>query len=327
MVLTGGSFRESTHRAPFGLMASWDHRRMSLLSPASMHPATPSAPPGALTAHPAIDALARSARQADTVTPSGRMRWRCFGDAGRSASRPPVALLHGGHGCWLHWVRNIAALAEGGEVWVADMPGYGESDAPSGPGMADLVAMCAASLRGMLAPGQPLDLIGFSFGGLAAAHLAADHLPVRRLALLGPAGHAGPRRPRGELLAWRRLVDDPAALAEAMRHNLAMQMLHEPASIDALAVAVHTRACMGTRFRSREISRAGGLPELLARCPSRLLLAWGEHDITADPARLAATLGLAAPERVAHVLPGVGHWIQYEAADAVNRLLADFLND
>lgn len=278
-------------------------------------------------AHPAIDRLAALARVRDIVTPAGRVRWRCFGEPAPAGQRPPVALLHGGHGCWLHWVRNIEALAEGGEVWVADLPGYGDSDAPASADMAALVTMAAASLRAMLAPGQTLDLVGFSFGGLAAAHLALDHLPVRRLALLGPAGHAGPRRPRGELLAWRRLVDDPAALGEAMRHNLAMQMLHEPSAIDALAVAVHTRACMGTRFRSREISRAGGLPELLARCPSRLLLAWGEHDITADPARLAATLGLAAPERVAHVLPGVGHWIQYEAADAVNRLLADFLND
>lgn len=279
----------------------------------------------ALTDHPAVHALSRSARVRDIPTPAGRVRWRCFGEPAADGRRPPVALLHGGHGCWLHWVRNIEALARGGEVWVADLPGYGDSGAPAGPAMADLVDMAAASLRAMLAPGQAIDLAGFSFGGLAAAHLAVEHLPVRRLALLGPAGHAGPRRPRGELLAWKGLVDDAGALAGAMRHNLAMQMLHEPAAIDALALAVHTRACLGTRFRSRGISRAGGLPELLARCRTPLLLAWGEHDITADPARLAACLGLAAPQRQAHVLPGVGHWLQYEAPDTVNRLLTDFL--
>ena len=315
MVPTHRSFRESTRRAPFGLMASWDHRPM-------FDDATPALKDAA---HPAIDRLAARARVCDIATPTGRVRWRCFGGLVSAGQRPPVALLHGGHGCWLHWVRNIEALAEGGEVWVADLPGYGDSDAPASADMAALVTMAAASLRAMLAPGQTLDLVGFSFGGLAAAHLALDHLPVRRLALLGPAGHAGPRRPRGELLAWRRLVDDPAALGEAMRHNLAMQMLHEPSAIDALAVAVHTRACMGTRFRSREISRAGGLPELLARCPVPLLLAWGEHDITADPARLSVSLGMAAPRRQALVLPGVGHWLQYEAADTVNRLLIDFL--
>ena len=187
--------------------------------------------------------------------------------------------------------------------------------------------MTAASLRALEAPGGVVDLVGFSFGGLVAAHLATGHLPVRRMALLGPAGHAGRRRPRGELLAWRKVADDPAALAAALRHNLAMQMLHDEGSIDELALAVHTRACLGTRFRSREISRAGGLPELLARCHAQLLLAWGEHDSTADPQALAAGLGLQAPCRQARVLPGMGHWVQYEAASEINAMLLDFLGD
>ena len=106
-----------------------------------------------------------------------------------------------------------------------------------------------------------------------------------------------------------------------------MQMLHDPRSIDELALAVHTRACLGTRFRSREISRAGGLPELLARCPARLLLAWGEHDSTADPPGLAEALGRGAPGRRALILPDVGHWVQYEAAAAIDRLLLEFLDD
>ena len=189
MVPTHRSFRESTRRAPFGLMASWDHRPM-------LDDATPALKDAAL---PAIARLAARARVRDITTPTGRVRWRCFGGPASAGRRPPVALLHGGHGCWLHWVRNIEALARGGEVWVADLPGYGDSGAPAGPAMADLVDMAAASLRAMLAPGQAIDLAGFSFGGLAAAHLAVEHLPVRRLALLGPAGHAGPRRPRGEL--------------------------------------------------------------------------------------------------------------------------------
>jgi len=255
---------------------------------------------------------------------AGRLRWRRFGEG------PPLVLLHGGHGNWLHWARNIEPLARGNQVWVADMPGYGDSAEPLEPAaMGSLVEGTACSLEALLGVGQAFDLVGFSFGGLVAAHLAAGRLPVRRLILLGPAGHAGPRRPRGEMLAWRKaLADpDPQALARVMRHNLAMQMLHQPEAIDALALAVHTRACLATRFRSREISRGGGLPQLLALCRAPLRLLWGEHDVTCDPAVLSLGLGAQAPDRRARVLPGVGHWVQYEAAEAVNRQLRAWLDE
>jgi 2-hydroxy-6-oxonona-2,4-dienedioate hydrolase len=33
----------------------------------------------------------------------------------------PIVLLHGGHGSWQHWVRNVEALAQHGHVYVPDM--------------------------------------------------------------------------------------------------------------------------------------------------------------------------------------------------------------
>src|SRR4051794_12957856 len=36
--------------------------------------------------------------------PGRAMRWRMFGEG------EPLVLVHGGHGSWLHWVRNIEAL-------------------------------------------------------------------------------------------------------------------------------------------------------------------------------------------------------------------------
>ncbi len=283
------------------------------LAAACVHPDTPEP----------IRRLEGLARIHDMPLGAGHLRWRRFGDG------PPLVLLHGGHGNWLHWARNIESLALGNAVWVADMPGYGDSAEPVEPAaMSSLVEGVAQSIEALLGVGQPCQLAGFSFGGLVAAHLAAGRLPVRQLILLGPAGHAGPRRPRGEMLAWRRaLADpDPQALAAVMRHNLAMQMLHQPEAIDPLALAVHTRACLATRFRSREISRGGGLPQQLAQCRAPLRLLWGEHDVTCDPSLLSGALGEAVPDRQARVLPGVGHWVQYEAAEAVNRQLRVWLD-
>jgi 2-hydroxy-6-oxonona-2,4-dienedioate hydrolase len=243
--------------------------------------------------------------------------WRKFGEG------PPLVLLHGGHGSWLHWVRNIEPLAARFTVWVPDLPGYGDSDDwghSRSAGMADLLHATLTSLDILVGSDTWIDLVGFSFGGLVAAQIAARRSRVRRLALLGAAGHGGLRRPRGELMNWHRAKTEEA-LSACMHHNLQMHMLFDPARIDALALKVHTVSCQRTRFRSRSISQAGGLSAALDQFEAQMLLIWGEHDVTAEPTVLLQALTDAQPRRQAHIVPGAGHWVQYECADEVNRWL------
>lgn len=253
----------------------------------------------------------------------GRIVWRCFGH-GR-----PLVLLHGGHGSWLHWARNVQAWAQRRAVWVPDLPGYGESDPPPEPRLQSLLDATQGSLDALVGVSTPIDLAGFSFGGLVAAHFAVRRSAVQRLALLGPAGHGGTRRPRGELRSWRRAFEqhDLSTLAELMGHNLWVHMLHHRDSVDALALRIHTEACLRTRFHSKPISRSGGLGDCLARFRGPTLLAWGEHDVTADPVQAAAWLGSGHRDRQTCVIPGAGHWVQFEAADAVNALLPQWLDE
>lgn len=238
-------------------------------------------------------------------------------------------LLHGGHGSWLHWVRNIEALAARHRVWVADMPGYGDSEDLAQPKHAPdrlrhLVTALAATVDQLPGTAAGYGLVGFSFGGLVAATLAAQHRSVDRLALLGPGGHDGPR-PRDVVLNdWR--VSDPAERRAALRQNLEVFMLHDPAALDEVALAVHTQACEATRFRSKALSRAGGLHAALDAAHRPTLLAWGEHDVTGVPTELGPTLAAGRPERFWSVLPGAGHWVQYESAAEVNRLLLDWFS-
>jgi pimeloyl-ACP methyl ester carboxylesterase len=250
----------------------------------------------------------------------GRMRWRRLGRG------KPLVLLHGGHGSGMHWVRNARALAARFQVLLPDMPGYGGSDVPREPTLASLVDATLQSLDALVGAGAPILLGGFSFGGLVAATLAARRDAVERLALLGPAGHGGARRPVGALRNWHdaHARGDDAALADAMRHNLAIHMLHDPARVDALALRVHTDACLQTRFRSRPISLAGGLREALAAFHGPLLLVWGEHDVTVVPDAAAQALCAARADCHAVVVPEAGHWVQYEAADAVDAMLLEW---
>lgn len=268
--------------------------------------------------------------QRHVLTVQGRrVVWRSFG----APAAPTLVLLHGGHGSWLHWARNIGALAASHHVLVADLPGCGESDAPAAPTLDALVADLRSSLGMLLGADTPLTLIGFSFGGLVAAQLAAQRAAMRgavtRLALLGPGGHGGARRPRGELQPWREAWrrGDAAALAAATRHNLQVHMLHAAGAVDALAVQIHTQSCVQTRFHSKPISRSALLAPVLEHHQGALLLIWGEHDVTARPAELAPALVQGRARTRVHIVADAGHWVQYEQAAPVNRLLLDWLAD
>lgn len=255
-----------------------------------------------------------------------RVRWRRFGPD--HATRPPLVLLHGGHGSWMHWLRNIEALSVDRALWLPDMPGFHDSDVPRAMAAGDapldplLEALCG-TLDTLVGAGATIDLGGFSFGGLTAAKFAAGRGAVRRLALLGSGGHGTLRRLSVEMINWRG-APDRAAEAAALRHNLGALMLHDPAAIDALAFAIHDISCHGTRLRSKEISLAGGLQQALEAHAGPQLLLWGEFDVTADPRPLVARLTEGHPQRRGVVVDGAGHWVQYERADETNRLLADF---
>lgn len=268
-----------------------------------------------------IRALEATGQRHAVPVAGGQVVWRQFGRGN------PLVLLHGGHGNWLHWARNIDSLGRHRTLWVPDLPGYGDSSTPPQPTLEALLQALETSIDALLGPATPLELAGFSFGGLVAAHLAARSakLPgrIQRLTLLGPGGHGGQRRPVGDLLPWRdaAAAGNTEALARVMRHNLAMHMLHGPAADDPLALEIHTRACLATRFRSKPISRGNSLADALAGFTGPTVMAWGEHDVTADPQTLALQWTQGHAHRRAQVVRGAGHWLAYQDPVATHRLI------
>ncbi|CAN5552675.1 alpha/beta fold hydrolase [soil metagenome] len=247
--------------------------------------------------------------------------WRRFGNG------PPMVLLHGGHGSWLHWLRNVEPLAANHTVLVPDMPGFGESDDIDGdPHAADRLDRALAALGGtldqLIAPQGLISLIGFSYGGVVAAAFAARRGMVERMALIGPGGHGTARRQPVPMVDWR--LDDTTAMRAALRHNLRVQMLHDPDAVDSLSLEIHERSCVATRFRSRAISRASVLKDHLAAITAPILFLWGEHDVTADPKVAAPHVTESRPDRPWRIIPGAGHWAQYENPHSVNRMLVEW---
>ncbi|WP_028601467.1 alpha/beta fold hydrolase [Ottowia thiooxydans] len=267
--------------------------------------------------------MAATARREDVHLPSGNVAWRAWGNG------PPLVLLHGGHGSWRHWVRNIEALTPRHTVWVPDMPGYGDSDTlpgdPRDPMLLErLVKALADSLNALIGEQTPVDLAGFSFGGLVAGSLAVHRGHVQRLALLGPGGHGGTRRQQVDMVEWRGLGDTERHAA--LRHNLAAFMLHDPVSIDALALEVHETSAKHTRTRSKNWSRKPVLIEAMKSLSMPVLALWGEHDVTAVPEEAAVALVQGRLNREAHYVRDAGHWVQFEQAEAVNKWLDNWFS-
>jgi len=254
----------------------------------------------------------------------GTVSWHEFGAP--RAGTLPLVLLHGGHGSWEHWHPNIDALADRFHVFAPDMPGFGASslfDSHFQPGMIEPLIV---SLNTLVGAEQAINVAGFSFGGFVAAHLANQRAGIHKLALLGSAGHGGPRRPRGELLAWRDLYHqkDWDGFHAVMRENLYQQMISSYDRIDPLAIRIHSDACVATRFKSKPIARPGGLAEQLQAYAGPALLIWGEHDATCTPEYLIEKLVNGKPNRSHALIGDAGHWVQYEKADQVNQLLINW---
>jgi pimeloyl-ACP methyl ester carboxylesterase len=274
------------------------------------------------TAEACLDQLAATARLHATPCGEGSMAWREWGDP----AAPPLVLLHGGSGSWRHWARNIGPLSARRRVICPDLPGLGDSAMPhpaTDPG--PVAAEVAAGIAAVLGAGTPYDLCGFSFGALLSGHVAARAGAALRSVTLVGAGALGLKRQVTELVRVRDTFG--AARIAAHRHNLAALMFAEPRNIDALALAIQEWNTQHARFRSRGFASSTSLRDAIAEASAPVALLYGERDAIAWPEvelRFAA-LRAVQPEAWTGVIPGAGHWVAYEAADAFNAMLDEML--
>lgn len=263
--------------------------------------------------------LESRATRHETRCGEGVMVWRVWGDGA------PVVALHGAHGAWSHFVRNIdPLLAAGRQVWLPDLPGHGDSDVPPADDGETVAAILAEGLRMLLPDGARVDLVGFSMGAVIAAHLAAAAPAlVRRLIVIGAGGLDTP---------WvapnvgriRGLEGD--ALRQAHRANLLGLMIHHPKNCDDLAIHVQALNTPRGRFKAFGVVMPDKLLRVLPRVAAQVDAIWGEHDRPhPDPAVQHAALRTVKPDCEMRVIPEAGHWAMYEGAEAFNPALIALL--
>jgi 2-hydroxy-6-oxonona-2,4-dienedioate hydrolase len=249
------------------------------------------------------------------------MVWRSWG------SGQPLLLLHGSHGSWMHWVRNIAALESNHRVLVPDMPGYGESapplDVDSPESHAEAIAR---GLSDLVPTKRPIDVVGFSLGAFIGAHLPAVAPQLIRRLVIVDAGGLGTPMPMVHLKLKSLRALQGEELLSARRHNLRTMMIHDPDCVDELALWIDANA-------PRPVSRVhhqvipDKLLDALGKVPVQIDAIWGENDQPhPNPEANAAALRQLQPSAALRTVSGAGHWSMYEGADEFNRHLRELLN-
>lgn len=257
-------------------------------------------------------------------------------------SGPLVVLLHGFPDFWYSWRDQIPALAAAGfRVVAPDLRGYNESERPRGIAAyaLDVLAADVAALILALGAAQAT-VVGHDWGGLVAWHVAMHHPEVVSSLVIMNAPH--PRAFRRELthnwaqkrrswyIGFFQLPWLPEAMLAVGNRWLLRRVLRRggPAHSDAeLATYLAAFAAPGAMTAAlnyyRALLRIRSKRPVTIACPT--LLIWGLRDRFLLPV-LAEGTEAWVPKLERHEEPRARHWVQHDAAAAVNAKLLAFLS-
>ena len=267
--------------------------------------------------------IAGRAEVVETLCGTGSMTWHAWG------SGEPLVLLHGGHGSWNHWCRNVEAFAASGyRVLAADLPGLGDSSDPGPPYTADGIAeIVQYGINRLVGRDRPYHIIGFSFGAVIGSVIAESAgTMVASFNMVGAAGF-GPRRRSPNAMVKLQPDMEATERVAAARNNMQWLMLANPDNVGSLAIHMQLINSDRARTLSRPISMTPRLLEALPGITAPIGAIWGSQDRTVldDLDLRIAMLRDECPDAKVEIIEGAGHWAQFEAAATCNRLFLDML--
>ena len=221
---------------------------------------------------------------------------------------PPAVLgLHG----WARRARDFDRVFAGLDAAALDLPGFGASPPPPDAwGSPDYATAVAEVIEELAQPTMPLVVVGHSFGGRVAVHLAAARPDLVRavvltgVPLLRPPGAASRRPPA---LAFR--VGRALHRAGLVREPQMERLRQRYGSRDYAAATGVMRDIL-----VRVVNESYEAPLRAITCPVEM--AWGELDDVAPLAVAEAAAALCATATVT-CCPGAGHLTLTEAPDCV----------
>ena len=243
---------------------------------------------------------------------------------------------------WRHQMPLLASM--GYRVWAPNQRGYGRSSRPRGirPYAIDRIVDDAASLFDV-SGATKLTLIGHDWGGAIAWFFAINRIrPVERLVvmnlphpyrMMAALRHWPQRRRSAYMLAaqlpvlpeWWLARRDGAAIRRIFLDMAVDRSRFPPDVLDVYAAAARRPGALTAMlnwYRAALCHRVtiGNR----GRVDVPVLIVWGEEDRALGLETLDG-VERYVPDLTIRRLPGVSHWVQQEAPEAVNEILAEWL--
>ncbi|MEZ4863195.1 MAG: alpha/beta hydrolase [Caldilineaceae bacterium] len=248
---------------------------------------------------------------------------------------PLMVMIHGFPDFWYTWRQQMPALAQHYQVVAVDLRGYNLSDKPAGVEQyaMPLVASDILAVIRHLQQEQAI-IVGHDWGGMVAWHLALRHAAsVERLIICNlphPYGLA------------RELAHNPAQQANSQyARNFQQSGAHHALTVERLTewvtdpdarthyVEALERSDMEAMLNyykanyPREPYQEHQGPIHKVRCP--VLMIHGLEDKALLPGALNNTWEWLEQDLTLVTIPGVGHFVQQDAADLVTRSMLMWL--
>lgn len=259
---------------------------------------------------------------------------------------PPVLFLHGFPENARSWRHQITAVSHAGfSAWAPDLRGYNRSDRPTSREayhLRHLIEDVAALVRATGAP--RVHVVGHDWGGIIAWSFAGRYPElVDRLVILN-----APHMKVFSDKVWRssQVVRSSyvglfllPVIAESLLSARDFALLRRlfvveagtsspftPADIEAYVAQFRTPGALTAALNYYRANAFGDGMRLAAITPirTRTMVLWGDKD-KALGRELLDGLDRVVPRLRVHRFPDVGHWINNEVPEEVNRLLIDFL--
>ena len=245
----------------------------------------------------------------------------------------PLVLISGlGYSLW-QWHKMVPFLAEHFQVITFDNRGVGQSDKPTGPYTAQMLAADTAGLLDALGIEKAI-IAGHSMGGFIAQAMALDFPQKVAKLILCSTNFGGPHHIPVTAEAMKVLTDVTSDALTRFKNGLAVSTAPDwseknPEMIEDWVKWRVANPIDPAPYQAQMAIGFGLMPEAAAfenklpRLNIPTLILFGAHDKVVPPENASLLAEKISGSKVV-ILPNAGHFFPIEVAEAASRTITDF---